>query len=246
MTSAAIQPQPEPAEALHLRIRADIEGRIISGAWPPGYRVPSEHELMLQYGCSRMTVNKALSRLADSGLLDRRRRAGTFVSRPRGHSAVLRLPDVPDEIERGGRLYRFDLLRSSRRKATRADARLLLVDPGTPILALACRHLADGEPFAFEERLLNLAAVPEAAGVDFSREPAGSWLLRHVPWTDAEHRIMAVSAAEYAEPLALPPDAPCLLVERRTLREGASITHVRQVFPGHLHHLDASFRPAGA
>ena len=49
---------------LHQRIRDDIEARIMSGDWPPGHRIPFEHELMAEYGCSRMTVNKVLSTLA--------------------------------------------------------------------------------------------------------------------------------------------------------------------------------------
>jgi GntR family transcriptional regulator, histidine utilization repressor len=28
------------------RIRCDLETRIVSGAWPPGHRIPSEHALM--------------------------------------------------------------------------------------------------------------------------------------------------------------------------------------------------------
>ena len=54
---------------LHKRIRTDISARILSGAWPPGFRIPFEHELMAEYGCSRMTVNKALAPLAESGLI---------------------------------------------------------------------------------------------------------------------------------------------------------------------------------
>ena len=58
--------------ALYQRIRNDLEARIMSGAWPPGHRVPFEHELMETYSCSRMTVNKVLSALADTGLVVRR------------------------------------------------------------------------------------------------------------------------------------------------------------------------------
>ena len=67
---------------LYKRIRADIEKRILTGEWPPGHRIPFEHELMARYGCSRMTVNKALSELAQADLIERRRRAGSFVRRP--------------------------------------------------------------------------------------------------------------------------------------------------------------------
>ena len=44
-------------QALYQRIRADLEDKILSGRWPPGYRIPFEHELVETYQCSRMTVN---------------------------------------------------------------------------------------------------------------------------------------------------------------------------------------------
>ena len=88
---------------LHQRIVSEIEGRIVSGEWPPGHRIPFEHELMVRYGCSRMTVNKALSELAQADLIERRRRAGTFVRRPKFLSAVLQITDIRAEITALGR-----------------------------------------------------------------------------------------------------------------------------------------------
>ena len=64
------------AGTLYKTIRQDIERRILTGEWPPGHRIPFEHEIMARYGCSRMTVNKALSELAQADLIERRRRAG--------------------------------------------------------------------------------------------------------------------------------------------------------------------------
>ncbi|CAH1672653.1 MAG: histidine utilization repressor [Chelatococcus sp.] len=232
-------------DSIHQRIRADIEGNIVSGVWPPGYRIPFEHELMQEYGCSRMTVNKVMSRLAEIGLIERRRRAGSFVARPQVQSAVLEIPDIKAEIIRRGQSYRYELLSSRRRRATREDRELLVVEAGTDVLVLTCRHVAAGVPFAFEERRLNLAAVPLAAEVDFAQEPPGTWLLGHVPWTQAEHRIRSLNAGEaYAEPLEISPETACLVVERRTWRGGESITHARQVFPGSLYYMSATFTPA--
>ena len=51
--------------AIHARIRRDIEARIMSGEWAPGTRIPYEHQLMASYGCSRMTVNRALRTLME-------------------------------------------------------------------------------------------------------------------------------------------------------------------------------------
>jgi GntR family histidine utilization transcriptional repressor len=84
--------------------------------------VPSELELMAQFGCSRMTVNKAMSALAKEGLVVRRRRAGSFVARPRVHSTVLDIPDIQAQIGARGEAYRFDLLDRRTRKARAGDA----------------------------------------------------------------------------------------------------------------------------
>ena len=34
---------------LHQKILSDIEGRIVTGEWPPGYRIPFEVDLAMQY-----------------------------------------------------------------------------------------------------------------------------------------------------------------------------------------------------
>ncbi|RUW22285.1 GntR family transcriptional regulator, partial [Mesorhizobium sp. M4B.F.Ca.ET.013.02.1.1] len=81
------------AVSLHQRILSDISEKILSGAWAPGHRIPFEHELTTEYNCSRMTVNKALSQLAKAGLIERRRRSGSFVRQPQSQAAVLELHD---------------------------------------------------------------------------------------------------------------------------------------------------------
>src|SRR3546814_6691200 len=60
-----------------------------------------------------MTVSKSLSALAAAGLIDRRKRAGTFVARPRVHSMILDVPDLAAQIR--GRGQRYDYVRLERR-----------------------------------------------------------------------------------------------------------------------------------
>jgi GntR family histidine utilization transcriptional repressor len=233
--------------ALHKRIRADISERILSGAWPPGHRVPSEHELMVEYGCSRMTVNKALGPLAESGLIVRRRKAGSFVSRPRIHSVVLDIPDIAAEVTARGEPYGYELLSRETRTATPRDAADLGLERRAEVLALRCLHRASGRPFAMEDRLINLSAAPQARDVDFARAPPGSWLLGHVAWTQAEHRISAANVPKAtAAILGIEPAAACLVLERQTWRGEDRITHVRLVFPGEAYDLIARFSPQGA
>ena len=235
------------AATLHKRIRTDISDRILSGAWPPGHRIPFEHELMAEYGCSRMTVNKALAPLAESGLIIRRRKVGSFVSRPRIHSVVLDIPDIPAEVTARGEPYAYELQSRRVRIASRHEVMELGLVAPVEVLALRCLHRSSGRPFALEERLINLEAVPEAAGVDFACIAPGSWLLGHVPWTEAEHRISAANVPRAtASSLGIEPMAACLVLERQTWRGADRITHVRLTFPGDAYDLVARFSPQPA
>ncbi len=229
---------------LHRRIRSDITERIRSGKWPLGHRVPSERELMVEYDCSRMTVNKALVALAEHGLIVRRKKAGSFVARPRIHSPVLDIPDIGAEVTARGEAYKYELLSRALRKASPGDAAALGLLSPSRVLALRCLHRADGRPFALEERLINTNAVPEAVDADFSESPPGPWLLGRVAWTQAEHRISATNPNRLiARTLKVEPTTACLVVERRTWRERDRITYVRLVFPGEAYDLVAHFAP---
>lgn len=114
-----------------------------------------------------------------------------------------------------------------------------------PLLSLEGVHHADGVPLATEQRLISLSAVPETGAVDFVGASPGAWLLKHVPWTQAETRIAAVAAdRDTAAALNLPSGSPCLLIERRTWRGDDGITLVRQHFVGSAYDLIATFGPA--
>jgi GntR family histidine utilization transcriptional repressor len=220
------------------RIRSDIETRIHSGEWHPGDRIPFEHQLVETYRCSRATVSKAMSSLVRAGLIERRRKAGSFVARPQAHSAVLAVPDLAQIIGSRGEQYRWDL--KLRRPANAKEAAPL----DSPALLVKGVHFGDDIPFALEERVIALDSVPKAADADFRAESPGSWLLHHVPWTSARHEIRAVAAtrgeaAVFDERAGL----ACLELVRTTWRSERTVTHVRQLFPGARFQLVAEFKP---
>ncbi|MFS2154240.1 histidine utilization repressor [Rhizobium sp. Rhizsp42] len=230
---------------LHQRIVNDIEGRIVSGEWPPGHRIPFELELTKEYDCSRMTVNKALTQLAKAGLIERRKKSGSFVTQPQAQSAVLEIHDIAAEVKSLNLAYSFSVARRARRKADADDNRRLELQPGSSVVEVVCIHLAGGRPFCLEERLISLATVPEAEEADFSTVPPGSWLINQIPWSSAEHRIHAVAAgSEAAVLLNIARNTACLVVERRTWSNVGPVTHVRFTYPGDKHALVARFTPA--
>jgi multiple sugar transport system substrate-binding protein len=74
----AIDPgQPIP---LYFQLKTLLLEEILSGRYGPGERLPTEHWLCDHYGISRTPVNRALSELAEEGVILRHRRRGTFVN----------------------------------------------------------------------------------------------------------------------------------------------------------------------
>jgi GntR family histidine utilization transcriptional repressor len=227
---------------LDQRIRGDIETRIRSGEWRPGDRIPFEHELVATYQCARGTVSKALEGLARAGLIERRRKAGSFVAHPPVHSAVLGVPDLPLLIAARGETYRWELLR---RELITSGEQVTGDDFALPALRVEGTHLSNDVPFCFEARLISLSTLPEASEADFTGTPPGTWLSGHIPWTQARHRIKAIGASSIvARRLRVKTGTPCLEVQRRTWRLDEPVTAVTQIFPGDRYDLNAQFEPS--
>lgn len=232
--------------SLHEQIRSDLEGRILSGDLAPGTRIPIEQELMEEYGCARMTVSKAISLLVAAGLIERRKKAGSFVSRPRMHSMMLILPDVQSEALAKGQHYVFQLLKRQIRDIRKGNATEVALAQNGKLLTLLGVHIVDQRPLATEERIISLASVPEIEGVDFTQISPGTWLLHHIPWTDSETHLSAMPATRTeASLLEVDDNTACLVVERRTWREKVPVTYVRQLFNGANYNLVARFGSGG-
>jgi GntR family transcriptional regulator len=64
---------------LHLAISEKLRQQIFGGEYSPGEQLPSEHQLMLQFDVSRITVRRAIANLVNQGLVLCHRGKGVFV-----------------------------------------------------------------------------------------------------------------------------------------------------------------------
>ena len=69
----------------YAQVVAEIKSRIERGQYPPGSLLPSEHQLVSDFGVSRPTIVKALSALRQDGWIDTQQGRGSFV---RGRPAL--------------------------------------------------------------------------------------------------------------------------------------------------------------
>jgi GntR family histidine utilization transcriptional repressor len=232
----------------YLDVKAAILGRIRGGDLAPGDTVPGEEALADEFGCARVTVNRALRELAEAGVVERRRKAGTRVLDPSPRDASVEVPSVRAEIEAAGADYRYELL-ERRLAAPPPEVRAALgLGGGVRALHLRCRHWAVGRKDAahvhqLEDRWINLETVPAARDADFGAVGPNEWLIRAMPLSRVEHVFSAANAsAEEAELMGLAPGDAVFVAERRTWIDGRAITRARLLHPGVTHRLVARTR----
>ena len=213
-------------------IREELLGRITSGQWAPGAAIPHEAELAVEFGVTRPTISKALADLVDRGLVERKRRAGSRVAVRSARDAVLTVPIVREEIEgRGGR-YAYLLVERAIASPPSPVRALFGLGPEGVALHLVALHFENGRPYQIEDRWIHLGTVPGARDQDFSERSANEWLVREVPYSQAEHVLSAASATpEEAAALQIAPGAPVFVIERSTWIDEAAVTRVRLVHP---------------
>lgn len=216
-------------------LKSDLRGRIERGEWGQDGLMPGETDLAAAYGCARMTVNRALRELAEEGLIDRRRRAGTRVLAAPRREARFTIPRVRDEIEATGARYRYVLLSAVERVAPEPVRARMGLAEGVRVMHLRCLHSAAMAPFQYEERWISLQALPEAARANFRDRGPTEWLVETVPYSEVEVSLLAAAAdPAMAAAFGCAEGTALFVAERTTWWQGQAITHVRLSFaPGY-------------
>lgn len=216
-------------------VRGELLRRIQTRDWRPGERVPGEQELAVEFGCARTTVNRAMRALADAGLVERRRKAGTRVVATPVRRATVDIPIIRREVENRGQVYRFAVVEHREKRFPAAIAARLGLAPGQTGLKLKTLHFGDDRPFAYEMRWLNPRAVPRFRRAELDRVSINEWLVANVPIKRGEIAFSAGNATtEEAEHLAIPVGTAVFVVERSTENDLGPVTWVRLVYgPGY-------------
>ncbi|NDY91328.1 histidine utilization repressor [Ideonella livida] len=241
---AALPSPPAGPRAPYAQVKQHLKNRLAAGDWPPGVLMPSEAELVAQFGVSRMTVNRALKELQADGLVERVQGVGTFAAQLHKVSATLTLRDLHEEIAARGHAHTTRVLLQREEPASAAVAQALELPVGTPVFHTRLVHLEAGVPLQLEDRHVNPAEAPGYLAQDFSRLTPTHYLFQHTALWRAAYAIEAANAsADEADALAIAPGAACLVVQRRTWSRQAAITVARLLHPGGRYQLEGQFTP---
>lgn len=154
-------------EPIYLRIRRNIMRRIERGDYVAGSAIPSENELALEFGTTRLTVRAAVDALVERGLVRRVQGKGAFVAQPL----------FGDEVQHGGfREYARALnaeagvriLSCVKRPAGPYYAELFDIAPDDVLYSVRRVNSTDGEPVAVESTLIPIVRFPDIEKVDIS------------------------------------------------------------------------------
>jgi GntR family transcriptional regulator len=183
-----------------------------------GAAIPSERQLGVDLGVSRLTVRAALDGLVREGYLVRRRGAGTFVAEPKVAKGF-DVSSFSDDMRARGLTPRSHTLDLRVVPAGARLGRMLHVSPSEPIVSVKRLRLADGDPMAIELLHVRASLVPGMTAEDLE-ENSFYELLAH------RYNLEIAGGTQTVEPtvtndeesaaLGVPLHSPALLFERIT------------------------------
>ena len=204
MATFRLQPGPIP---LHHQVYLDLRGAIDSGEWPPGDRLPSERELARRYGCSLITVRRALTELAREHRIERSRGRGTFVTERPVELDLGGSLSFTEEMQRLGLDPETRLVDAGREAAGERVAEALELPAGAPTLYIERLRIAGGAPLLLEKVHLPAERFPGLLDADLERGSLYDLLTQTYGSRLARTR-------EWLEPVVLPVREARLLGER--------------------------------
>jgi GntR family transcriptional regulator len=201
---------------LHHQVYLDLRAALDAGEWQAGEKLPAERELARRYGCSLITVRRALDELSRENRLERIRGRGTFVQPTRIERPLNGALTFTQEMQRQGLDPSTRLLASRPEAASEQVAAALQIEPGSPTIYLERLRLASGTPLLLEMVHLPAERFPGLLATDLEHNSLYEILMTRydTPVERAREALEPVHLpAREARLLGLTPRSLALLVE---------------------------------
>ncbi len=228
---------------LYAKVKDHILENIRSGAWAPGFRVPSENELVESFGISRMTANRALRELMNEGYLNRVPGVGTFVKEPPARSSLMELRNIAEEIEQRGHRYSSLVVSQQEVQANPALAEEFESRIIERLFHIVIVHEENGVPVQLEDRYVNADVAPDFLRQDFTRTTPTAWLVATTPVDELEHTVEAtLPSPDQQRLLNVGAMEPCLALHRRSWSNNRVVTVATLTYPASRYALYSRYR----
>jgi len=201
---------------LHHQVYLHLRDSLDAGELRPGDRLPTERDLAERYGCSVITIRRALDELAREQRIKRTRGRGTFVLPPRLDRDLAGTMSFAEEMRLRGLAPETRLVAAYSETAGEAAAAALEVRLGAPLFTIARVRLAEGTPLLLEEVSLPASRFPGLLSEDLEGGSlyeilASRYGTRIVRTREALEPVLL--RAREARLLEVPAGRPALLIE---------------------------------
>jgi len=143
---------------LHKKIRQDILNKIETNEYSENQLIPTELELAEIYGVSRPTIRQAIQALVNEGYLEKRKRRGTIVRKPKIQQEFTHVIESYDsEMSRKGLM-------------PEEVSENLALPPGAKVYKLTRLRFAEKKPIVLVTSYIPFHLFPELIHADFSQE----------------------------------------------------------------------------
>ncbi|SFQ78507.1 phosphonate metabolism transcriptional regulator PhnF [Donghicola eburneus] len=129
-------------------IAATLGQEIAAGHYPEGTKLPTEAELSARFGVNRHTVRRALTDMAERGLVRSRRGSGVYVETAPTDYPLGRRVRFHQNIRASGRTPTRKMLRLEQRPCDATEAEALDLSPTDPVLVCEGLSLSSHTPVA--------------------------------------------------------------------------------------------------
>jgi GntR family transcriptional regulator len=205
--------------ALYVRIKEYLREAILRGDLKPHAQLPSESELIRQFGVSRITVRQALNDLQKENLIFKIHGKGSFVLNPKTDQHLSSLQGFAEALSPAGYEVLNQVVDCREVVAPRIVAEKLALAPGTPVIEIKRVRFLNRAPVSFEITYLPRDIGSKVAKADLATrdifliiENDLSVILGNADLT-IEAALADAAVARY---LRLKRGAPILRIERLT------------------------------
>jgi len=228
------------------QVKAILEAAIAGGELRPHQRIPSERELSVSLGASRMTIRQALVEMMAEGTLYTRSGKGTYVAERKIEQPLQRLTSFTEDIVARGSRPSSRMLAQELLRAPLELAEALGVRAGAELVRIRRLRLADDHPLAIETSHLPHSLCPGILEFDLVSGSLYEILGKHygIHLRSAKQTIEASEALpDERASLDLPKHVPVLRLHRLTFGDdGRVVEFVRAVYRGDRYQLHVELR----
>lgn len=195
-------------------LKKELIDKIERNEFKSDEQIPSERELIQQYGYSRITVRKAIDELVNEGYLYKVHGKGTYVKDNVVQQDIVQLNSITHDILQMGKRPSRKVLRFVEEQSYEKRANELRIDVEEKIVILDRIHYADDEPINRTIDYLPAKLFPDLSTHDLEHNSLFSTIEKDygIKITKATRTIEAINAdEEVASMLGVKKGIPILL-----------------------------------